>query len=239
MNCEIRSEVHRRRIGRLCHVTPFRNLVHIANGEGLLSTKFLKCSERREFNQQDLERLDGHPDHICCSIEYPNAWYLRSKREGNRSVRQNFPDWVCVTFNPNHLWAETTLFCPQNASAECGSQIGAGSAMFNSLFATCTLGSKNRTFSREQLPQQCPTNDQAEVLVLRHIPYADIQHVIVADESQAKRIFVGLSQLEAQDDLFQLRICPEFFDPVRLSKKLRSGIRPTEVDWSLLPNSND
>ena len=58
-----------------------RNLVHIATSDaGVLSTAVLSTAERQAFNQQDLDRRDGHPEHISCSIEYPNAYYLRAKR---------------------------------------------------------------------------------------------------------------------------------------------------------------
>ena len=65
----------------------------------------------------------------------------------------------------------------------------------------------------------------------RNVPLQDVQHLIVVDESQAKRIVVALSQMGLQENLFNIRICPELFNPVRLSSQLRSGTRPTEVDW--------
>lgn len=78
MNADVRRVALDREVSRICHLTPSRNLVHIATGsDGLLSTQALQTAERREFHQQDLERLDGYPDYISCSIEYPNAWYLR------------------------------------------------------------------------------------------------------------------------------------------------------------------
>jgi len=85
VNAEVRRVALDREVSRICHLTPSRNLVHIATGgDGLLSTQALQAAERREFHQQDLERLDGYPDFISCSIEYPNAWYLRSR--GSRSL---------------------------------------------------------------------------------------------------------------------------------------------------------
>lgn len=76
----IEEEATRRNITRLCHLTPFRNLLHIASGSGLRSVADLSNDERAVFDQQDLERYDNHPDHISCSIEYPNVWYLRRRR---------------------------------------------------------------------------------------------------------------------------------------------------------------
>ena len=231
LNAAIRNASCQRGISRLCHLTPFRNLVHIANGDGLLSTKQLDDRDRGTFNKQDLERLDGHPDHISCSIEYPNAWYGRQRRSDTAGAASLFPDWVCLTIEPKHLWADATLFCPRNAAAEGGRLIRGGVEAFESLYEPRVQGARNRIFTRGGLPSACPTDQQAEVLVYRHIPLEDIQHVVVSDEAQARRIFVGLSQLGLTEDLLRFRLCPEVFDPNRLSGLLRSGARPAEVDW--------
>lgn len=57
----IKCEAELRRITRLCHFTPSRNLIHILTGEmGILATKKLQENERSAFTQTDLERLDRH-----------------------------------------------------------------------------------------------------------------------------------------------------------------------------------
>lgn len=231
MIAEIERASVRRRISRLCHLTPFRNLVHIASGEGLLSTKQLEDQDRVSFNKQDLNRLDGHPDYVSCSIEYPNAWYGRQRRRDSGRTASLFPDWVCLTIEPKHLWMDTTLFCPRNAAAEGGRLIRSGVKAFESLYEPRVQGKGNRVFTRAGLPSACPTDEQAEVLVYRHVPLEDIQHVIVVDEAQARRIFLGLRQLGLSADLFRFRICPDVFDPYTLSGLLRSGDRPVERDW--------
>ena len=231
MNSEIRAASIRRGVSRLCHLTPCRNLVHIAIGKGLLSSHDLKDEVRQVFNKQDPLRLDRHADYISCSIEYPNAWYLRSRLRALTGEDRNFPDWVCLTIKPNHLWADTTLLCPRNAASEGGRLIGGGIDVFDSLYDPRVQGARGIIFNRRQLPDACPTDEQAEVLVYRHIPLQDIQNVIVVDDAQARKTYVALSQLGAREDLFRLRICPEFFHPSRLSNLLRSGSRPTEADW--------
>jgi hypothetical protein len=228
----IKAEVEQRGITRLCHLTPFRNLVHIATGEGLLSTKYLREAERRAFNQQDLERLDEHPDHICCSIEFPNVWYLRQRGREARGEDRLFPDWVCLCLDPRLLWAETTLFCPRNAAAARGRLVEAGAAAFSGLFAHSVAGAYGNVYTRTpERPDACPTDDQAEVLVYRHIPLEDAQQIVVADESQAKRIFIGLTQIGVPEELFEFVICPEFFAPHLLSSMIAAGRRPVEVVW--------
>jgi hypothetical protein len=231
MNAAVKAAAEACEITRLCHLTPFRNLVHIAAGDGLVSTAQLTKAERNVFNQQDLERLDAHPDHISCSIEYPNAWYLRTRRREAGPEGRLFPDWVCVCIEPHHLWGEETLFCPRNAAAGGGYLIGAGIETFDKLYAPSTTGAYGKVFTRERLPRACPTDDQAEVLVHRHIPLDDVLQIVVADEAQAKRTFFALEQLELGGDLSEYAICGEFFEPKRLSAMLRSGRRPVEVAW--------
>jgi len=232
VNENVRREAERRGITRLCHFTPFRNLVHIATGDGLLSTAQLSESERRVFNQQDLQRLDEHPDHISCSIEFPNVWYLRQRRRGARGADRLFPDWVCVCIEPKHLFSDDTLFCPRNAAAANGRLVADGVETFRSLFAEQIGGARGQTFNRSAKREPaCPTDEQAEVLVYRRIPLDDIQQVVVVDESQAKRTFIGLEQLEVSPDRLRYAICEEFFDPYALSALLKRGERPVERAW--------
>src|SRR5262245_52156175 len=89
----IRLDACARGINRLCHFTPSRNLVHIASGStGLLATKMLKASERSVYTQTDLRRIDGYEHSVCCSIQYPNAWYL-DKAQLDEPL---FKDWVIL-----------------------------------------------------------------------------------------------------------------------------------------------
>ena len=232
MIAEIKQEAERRGITRLCHLTPYRNLVHIATGDGLLSTARLDGAERKVYNQQDLERLDGHPDFVCCSIEFPNGWYLRQRGRDAHGDDLLFPDWVCLCVDPQPLWAETTLFCPRNAAAAHGCLIEAGSAAFHGLFAESVQGAYGRTYTRSPArPAACPTDEQAEVLVYRRIALEDVQVIVVANESQAKRTFLGLTQIGVGEDVFRFVICPEFFSPQTLSERIKSGRRPIELAW--------
>jgi len=113
MNRAILEEAVQRGITRLCHFTPSRNLAHILSGGlGILATKHLKDDERALYNATDLARLDGHEDHICCSIEYPNAWYFDRAKDREPLFR----DWVVLLINPRYLWEDGTKFCPRNAA---------------------------------------------------------------------------------------------------------------------------
>jgi hypothetical protein len=227
----IRAEAERREISRLAHFTPVRNLVHIVNSdEGLKSTKTMAEEERAEFNQQDLQRLDRYPDHISCTIEYPNAYYYRNKRSEARGEERLFPDWVCLLLAPKHLWAETTLLCPHNAAGWGGERVSSGLESFMSMFAD-EVEAPRRTWRRQSQPDCCPTDVQAEVLVHRQVPLLDVLGIVVESESQARDTYVKLEQLEAPVDDLPLFICPTFFDPPRLAGHLRRGQLPVEEAW--------
>ena len=116
----IREAATRRGITRLCHFTPSRNLVHIATDpSGLLASSHLKDNDKAVFNATDASRFDGFPDHVCCSIQYPNAWYFRRAR-GNERI---FYDWVVLLVKSHHLWAPGCKFSPRNAAANFGSGV--------------------------------------------------------------------------------------------------------------------
>ena len=119
----IRERANRRGVTRLCHFTPSRNLAHIASDtRGILASRHLKGDEAAIFNPTDKARLDGHTGHVCCSIQYPNAWYFRRARENERL----FPDWVVLLIDARYLWQAGTKFCPRNAAAGHGRVVHEG-----------------------------------------------------------------------------------------------------------------
>jgi hypothetical protein len=226
----IREEIGRRKITRLAHFTPMRILVHIATGSGLLSTSHLNTHERSSFTQQDLERLDGFPDHISCAVEYPNAYYVQSKRRNARGEERIFPDWVCLLLAPSHLYRETTWFCPHNASGFRGRCVASGFAAFCELFAEEVVAPRS-TWRRQNQPPCCPTDAQAEVLIHRYIPLADVLAIGVETADQAADTFARLRQIGAAVENLRLVVAPAFYSPATLSSGLRRGKRPIERPW--------
>ncbi len=227
MSDSIQTEVQSRGITRLCHFTPARNLAHIAsNQDGLKSINALRSEQTACFTATDTKRLDGYTNHICCSIEYPNAWYL-SKAEANDAL---FKDWVILFISHNYLSIDGTRFCPRNAAAGSGSQVVKSLSGFQSLFAPSITGAYGRTNVRGAQHLKCsPTDDQAEVLVQSHVPLADILGVAVKDETQAKNEVTRLRLMGIQQNPFRFIIAPELFDKQRLSKSIRAGKRPIET----------
>lgn len=221
----IEAEVAKRGITRLCHFTPSRNLGHIASDpRGLLASRHLEEDEKAVFNPTDSARLDGYPDHLCCSIQYPNAWYFSKARENERL----FPDWVAVFIESCHLWQVGTKFCPRNAAANYGRQVGKGPAAFAALFAQSVAGS-GRTYERgPNHPTFLPTDEQAEVLVPDVMAHEDIMGVAVRDEAQAKREVARLTIQGFTPP--RIVAVPEFYNPRWLSTLLRAGRVPAETE---------
>jgi hypothetical protein len=229
MNEAIRARAMARGIKRLCHFTPSRNLVHIATQrQGVLATQHLREDEKTVLNPTDLERFDGYPDHVCCSIQYPNAWYFRKAEEKERLFR----DWVVLLISAHYLWLPGTKFCPRNAAANYGRDVRSGAEAFESLFAPSVEGAYGTIYRRSgSHPLWLPTDDQAEVLIPDRIRREDILGIAVRDESQAKRETVRLEQLD--EPVPPIFIAPLFFSARQLSESLRKGDLPAERGYTL------
>jgi hypothetical protein len=232
----IRAEAERLQISRLAHFTPLRNLVHIATGDGVSSTVKLSATARAVFHPQDLARLDGYPDHISCSIQYPNAYYLAHKRRDARGEERIFRDWVCLLIAPDHLWREQTLLCSHNAAGFGGTNVRAGLACFQSMFADEVVAPQ-ATWRRQAQPDCCPTDAQAEVLVHRHIPIDDIVAFAVETAEQAGDTCAVLRQLKVAEERLRFVIAPDFYAPQRLVRALHSGRLPVETPWHPEPRA--
>lgn len=227
MNLAIKNAAVKRGITRLCHLTPSRNLLHIAtDATGILASDRLEADRLATFNPVDQERLDGFPDHVCCSIQYPNAWYLRRVRQQDPI----FLDWVVLLIRPDYLWQSGTKFSPRNAAANYGSLVSEGTNGFHSMFEGSTTGAGGRTFFRgTNHPAFLPTDEQAEVLIPNAVARDDILGVVVQDKEQAKRESVRMETLGARFPRYF--VAPDLFDPQRLSNTLRSGLLPTGVEY--------
>jgi hypothetical protein len=227
MSETLKTEIAGRGITRLCHFTPSRNFGHIAAGGAVvLSTKKLTEDERAVFNASDLERLDGHLDHVCCSIEYPNAWYL-SKAMGQERI---FRDWLVLFLSPLLMLRKGTLFSPRNAAAGRGTNLRPGLDGFLRLYESRVTGARGITFTRTPAHlASAPPDQQAEVLIPDSITVGDILGIAVRDEEQVKNEIVRLRLIGVDAVRFTFVIAPTLFDKYSLDGHIRSGMRPKEV----------
>jgi len=220
--------IKRRGIRRVCHFTPSRNLGHIlCGGRGILATKHLSASERDVFNPTDLERLDRHTGHVCCSVEYPNAWYFRKVRANERI----FLDWVVLLIEADVLLEPSVKFCPRNAAAAYGRLADEGLEAFDAMYAPRVNGQRTYFRTKEQ-SDAVPTDQQAEVLIPDAIPVAKLTGVAVRDRDQAATEVARLRQLQVEIPPFV--IAPLFFNAYALSSALRSGEVPEEIPYDAL-----
>ena len=224
---DIQQRARRRGITRLCHFTPSRNLAHIASDmRGILASRHLENDEAAILNPTDRVRLDGYRDHVCCSIQYPNAWYFGKARADEKL----FLDWVVLLIDPLHLWRGDTKFCARNAAAGQGQGVRGGVAAFDSLFASRVEGAGSRVYWRgPEHPDCLPTDEQAEVLIPDRIGRSDVAGVVVRDDSQGAREESRLAL--AGVTVPRIVVVPEFFDPRVLSRMLRSGRMPLEREY--------
>lgn len=220
----IRTNAKKRGITRLCHFTPSRNLVHIASGrQGILASRHLSEDRAEIFNPTDIERWDGFPDHVCCSIQYPNAWYF-SKARLNETL---FRDWVVLLIDAKYLWRPGTKFSPINAASREAS-IAAGAEGFEALFEESVEGVR-RFRRRPKRPAFLPTDQQAEVLVPDSISMQDISGVALVDAEQAAREVTRLTLLSLE--IPRLLLAREFYNPQALSEMLIAGKIPAEIEY--------
>jgi len=224
-NDRVQALAQRKGISRLCHFTQSRKLAHILTGlGGVWCTSYLKQNYPDLLDQNDEVRLDGHEDYICCSIEYPNTWYLNKVRDRDPL----FKEWVLIFLTPSLIWRDDTLYSPRNAAAERGRYIVEGYEGFLQLYQPQVLGAQGRVRTRTPaMLSACPTDDQAEVLVYQHIPSNEIIGVAVASEEQARSELNRLDILGCHPS-FNWYVSPDIFNN-RWSSTVRYGLRPDEV----------
>lgn len=218
-------------VSRLCHFTPSRNLPHIFRDGQIRATQDLDYDVRAVYNPTDLARLDGHRDRICCTIQYPNAYYwAQAKDQGEARL---FPDWVVILLNPDIAADPGTLFCTGNAARQYGATARPGSDGLLAAYAPSVVGSGGRTFSRgpSHLPA-CPTDLQAEVLVPGPVPMSSVSAIVVGTSEQAETEVARLTQLSLPTDRVAWVVAPLFFQRYQLASAIQRGVTPAETKWS-------
>jgi len=214
----IQKSASARGVTRLCHITRSMTLPFILEMGEIVATSRLDRDELAIYYPNDDLRLDGHKTHVSCSVQYPNAWYLRAI-----SAREPlFKDWIVLLVDPDPLWWEGTLFCSVNAAAERGRYIGEGTAGFDAMFDTFTpTGRIGRGLTHLD---SCPTDNQAEVLVKDGIRLDLVRCVVVRDDAQAKRERWRQREMGVSAAGLGLAVCPQFFDPRALAGRIASGV---------------
>jgi hypothetical protein len=152
-------EVTKRGINHIWHFTRLENLDSILR-RGIVPRALLENSELPAvFN--DTFRHDGQKGASCFSIGHPNYKMFYSLRQEHKDAT-----WVVLACKANILWEKDCAFCHQNAASGTVTAIPInqrkGPAAFDRLFLPVEGKPSRADLS---LPDSCPTDPQAEVLV--------------------------------------------------------------------------
>lgn len=179
MSTTIKDFVIEREIKYLMHFTRASNLDSILQ-RGLVPRDTLTSEGYEHFN--DSLRLD-HTDSVCLSIGFPNYKMFYGIQKDNPGV-----DWVILAISPEVLWRLPSAFCCANAASssvvavplEERKKLAALKAMYSD------WGDKSRVAL--DIPNNYPTNPQAEVLMLEGVPRSYIFGVIVLNNAKKEEL---------------------------------------------------
>lgn len=154
----MQNEVKNRGINYLWHFTKIENLDSILSN-GLTPRRTLEA-QSANVGYNDQYRLDGHKDANCLSLGHPNYKMFYSLRCQNSAQ-----EWVVIAIKPEILWIKDCAFCHENAASNSVTSIPIqqrkGLAAFSKMF-DAVAGKPDRPTLK--LPDDCPTNPQAEIL---------------------------------------------------------------------------
>lgn len=217
-------------LARLTHFTPALNLPNIVTDRELRSVTDLSADVRACYRPTDLKRLDGYPDKVCCSLQYPNGFYFDIARRKPEVI--NYPDWVCLVLDKKVAALEGTLFCARNAAAS-GPKIP-GVTGLNACYATAVLGQGGRTFTRgPRHDPGSPTDVQAEVLVTAPVPLSVIRAIVFPTDAAAEEEYGRLDRFGTlPPEGIRWVISPGMFDKGRITAAIQHSTYFPETEWT-------
>lgn len=162
----IKEICNERSINNLIHFTRVKNLRSILK-KGLLGRNHLKTLPQEDIPEiNDEKRLDGYPQAISLSISFPNykMFYKYKEKSKTHNVR-----WACLLIDAAVLWNLDCAFCQTNAASILMKKIPLNER--KKVDAFLKMFDDFNQIKREQLkiPQNYPTDPQAEVLVFEPI----------------------------------------------------------------------
>lgn len=154
----MQNEVENREIEYLWHFTKVENLDSILNN-GLIPREILE-QQSANVSYNDQYRLDGQKGANCLSLGHPNYKMFYSLR-----CQDSAQQWVVLAIKPEVLWVKDCAFCNENAASRSVTSIPIhqrkGLQAFQRMFLD-VAGKPSRASIK--LPDDCPTNPQAEIL---------------------------------------------------------------------------
>lgn len=196
---------------RWCAAATYDQIVHrLSLPSAALAHQKLSESVRSCYAATDRQRLDGHPDKVCCSLQYPNGYYFDIARRGETA--RNFPDWVCLLIDKAAAAEQGTLFCPRNAAAG-GARPGADALA--ACYAAAVVGQGGQTRRRGAAHDPAsPTDVQAEVLLPAPVPLSLVRAIVFPSDAAAREEHGRLDRLGRLGAAPPFAVAPALFDQV-------------------------
>lgn len=191
VNEYIKNDLEKRKIKYLTHFTHVSNLESIMNN-GLLSVESLNHN-KFIFEKNDDKRIDDRLNATSLSVSFPN-YKMFSKY---RLYQVNRPNMVVLLIDSSVILYKNCLFCSENAAKKSISSSSDEILMSNNAW-DCMFKSESEGRSRDQLeiPDNYPTNPQAEILCLDTIEPTYIEKIIYPSKEEFDKWATKFPQIE-------------------------------------------
>jgi hypothetical protein len=231
INVEVAAALAALPLTRLTHFTPALNLPSIFIDQQLRSVKDLREDVRACYRATDLHRLDGYPDKICCSLQFPNGFYFEIARRKADVI--NYPDWVCLLLDKTVAATDGALFCARNAAAGARDLIPAAAGL-HACYAPSVRGQGGQIRTRgPQHDPGSPTDVQAEVLVAAPVPLSAIHAIVFPTKAAAVEEYGRLDRLGAlPPEGIRWVVSPGMFQKWTITDAVRSSRYFLETTWT-------
>ncbi len=180
---QITEFCQRRKISDICHFTRIENLKGIIS-EGLLPRAVLE----KRFAVTlpiftDEFRFDRQKNASCLSLSFPNykMFYHKRRQSGDDNL------WVVIIYDYSAITRLNCAFTTQNAAASVN--LNSDVASRNTVESLEELFGDFGSIQRKdlRLPDNYPTNPQAEVLAYEIIPAKYVKKVVFFTQRQAEQ----------------------------------------------------
>lgn len=215
-------------VTRLVHFTPAMNLFSILRDGEIRPSDDLEGDGEPRFTATDSQRIDGHPEHVCCSFEYPNVYYQAQARIKNEF--RNYPQWLSLIVDIDLALREGTLFYPCNAAKGSGRHGGTGPEHLLDMWANPSIPAG---YPRRQSHHPAvPTDVQAEVQIPGAIPVSAVSAIVAESAERCQDLYGTLATYGLSPNRFEWRYAPLFYDRSGLIRAIHSGAHPPEHRWA-------
>lgn len=170
----IRKLAELKNINHLIHFTHISNLDSILR-KGLIPRNSLSI-DAPEAHINDEWRFDNHSDGNCLSISFPNYKMLYKYSYKNRQ------DWAIILINKAVLWEYDCAFFKTNAACKEQSSIPIGRLKEEPAFELMFEDTNESIRGRLGIPENYPTNPQAEVIAFGTIAPSAISSINFSDQ---------------------------------------------------------